>query len=71
MKTNSFTAASSPVRPARRGVTHEAIARRAEQIWEEQGRPENCDQAIWLEAEAELLAIQQGVYRHPHLQLAD
>jgi len=50
-------------------VTHEAIADRAREIWIGQGCPENCDEAIWLEAEAELLAIQQRRYRHPHLQL--
>jgi hypothetical protein len=50
-------------------VTHEAIAERAREIWLAQGCPENCDEAIWLEAEAELLAIQQKRYRHPNLQL--
>ena len=49
-------------------VTHEAISCRARELWEEQGCPENCDEAIWLEAEAELLAIQEGRYRHPHLE---
>ena len=52
-------------------VTHEAIARRAQELWIEQGCPENCDETIWLEAEAELMAIQQKRYRHPHLQLVD
>lgn len=47
-------------------VTHEAIAARAREIWFEQGCPKNCDEAIWLEAEAELLAMQQGRFRHPH-----
>ncbi len=51
-------------------VSHEAIAERAREIWLAQGCPENCDEAIWLEAEAELLAIQQKRYRHPNLQLA-
>jgi hypothetical protein len=50
-------------------VTHEAIAARAKELWDEQGRPQNCDNAIWLEAEAELLAMQQGRFRHPHRQL--
>lgn len=48
-------------------VTHEAIASRARELWLEQGCPTNCDEAIWLEAEAELIAIQQHRYRHPHL----
>lgn len=52
-------------------ATHEAIAARARELWLEQGCPENCDQAIWLEAEAELLAIEQKRYRHPHLQLTN
>ncbi|HTJ78067.1 MAG TPA: DUF2934 domain-containing protein [Rariglobus sp.] len=52
-------------------VTHEDIALRARELWAEQGCPENCDEIIWLEAEAELLAIQQRRYRHPHLQLVD
>lgn len=52
-------------------VTHEAIANRAQELWTEQGCPEHCDEAIWLEAEAELLAIQQGRYRHPNLKLAN
>ncbi len=50
-------------------VTHEAIAERAREIWVAQGCPQNCDDAIWLEAEAELVAIQQKRYRHPHLNL--
>ncbi len=52
-------------------VTHEAIADRAREIWVSQDCPQNCDEAIWLEAEAELLAIQQRRYRHPHLQLVN
>ena len=48
-------------------VTHEAIAARAQEIWSEQGCPENFDQPIWLEAEAELLAMQQGRLRHPRI----
>jgi len=47
-------------------VTHEAIASRARELWLEQGCPQNRDEAIWLEAEAELRAIQQRCYRHPH-----
>jgi hypothetical protein len=50
-------------------VTHEAIAARAKEIWAEKGCPENRDEGIWLEAEAELLAMQQGRLRHPHLIL--
>ncbi len=49
-------------------VSYEDIACRARQLWEEQGCPKNCDKAIWLEAEAELIAIQEKRYRHPHLE---
>jgi len=52
-------------------VTHETIANRAREIWAEQGCPENCDEAIWLEAEAELLAIHRQQFRYPHLELQD
>jgi len=51
-------------------ITHEAIARRARELWIEQGCPKNCDEAIWLEAEAELRAIREKRYRHPRLRLA-
>lgn len=47
-------------------VTYEHIAARARELWLEQGCPENRDKANWLEAEAELLATQQGRLRHPH-----
>lgn len=47
-------------------VTHEHIAARARELWAEQGCPQNRDENIWLEAEAELLALQQRRFRHPH-----
>jgi hypothetical protein len=50
-------------------VTHDEIARRAQVLWRYQGRPLNRDLDIWLEAESELQAIKQKVYRHPHLNL--
>lgn len=37
-------------------VTHEQIARRAEKIWRDRNQPGGQDEAIWLEAEAELKA---------------
>jgi hypothetical protein len=49
-------------------VTHEHIADRSRELWLEQGCPADRDEAIWLEAEAELLATQEGRMRHPHLQ---
>lgn len=50
-------------------LTHEEIVRRAQELWREQGRPLNRDLDIWLEAEAELQAIKNKVYRHPHRHL--
>jgi hypothetical protein len=40
----------------RRKVAHETIAQRAEQMWRERGSPSGQDEAIWLEAEAQLQA---------------
>ncbi len=50
-------------------VTHDAIANRAHELWAEHGCPKNCDEAIWLEAEAELIAINKHQFRYPHLEL--
>lgn len=47
-------------------TTHELIARRAREIWSQLGQPTGCDLAIWLEAEAEVLAMRHHTYRHPH-----
>jgi Protein of unknown function (DUF2934) len=52
-------------------ATHEAIALRALEIWRELGCPQNHDLDIWLEAEAELRAIDQHCFRHPHVQRGD
>jgi Protein of unknown function (DUF2934) len=35
-------------------VSHESISRRAHQLWEAAGRPDNCETADWLQAEREL-----------------
>ena len=35
--------------------THEAIAWRAFMLWSDHGRPENCAEANWLEAESQLM----------------
>ena len=35
-------------------IGHEAIARRAHQLWEEAGQPDGQDAAHWLQAEREL-----------------
>jgi hypothetical protein len=50
-------------------ITHEAISARAKELWLEQDCPDHCDEAIWLEAEAEMLAIHERRYRHPHLEV--
>ena len=39
--------------PAR---THEDISRRALELWNDYGQPQNRDEAIWLEAERQLIA---------------
>lgn len=36
--------------------SHEDIAQCAHDLWSERGQPENQDEAIWLEAERELIA---------------
>lgn len=43
----------------RQQVTQEQISRRAEELWRQYGCPEGRDEAIWLEAEQQLLGIQQ------------
>jgi|GEM_PF-3413515 Protein of unknown function (DUF2934). len=45
---------------------HDLISRRAREIWHELGRPQNQDLAIWLEAEAEVRAMRDRSFRHPH-----
>lgn len=49
---------SQPVEPPLRATaptpTNEAIAERARQIWEKEGRPSGRDLEIWLEAERQL-----------------
>lgn len=40
---------------------HDEIARRAQQIWEEQGRPSGRDEEFWLKAELEVLGADQDV----------
>ena len=39
---------------ARLTPTHEEIATRAEALWQHRGRPQACDDEIWLEAERQL-----------------
>lgn len=68
---NSHSSSSNPFSFSGENLlSHEAIAERARELWREQGCPAGCDEAIWLEAEAELQAIHDRRYRHPHLQLS-
>ncbi len=53
--------------PAR---TRTLIARRAEELWRSLGCPEHQDLAIWLEAEAEIRAMRERSFRHPHSPLS-
>ena len=43
---------SHPIHP--KAPSHEVIAERAFRLWTEQGKPESCDEANWLEAETQL-----------------
>jgi hypothetical protein len=38
-----------------RNVIHESIAVRAYELWEQSGKPENQSDALWLQAEQELV----------------
>jgi hypothetical protein len=38
-----------------RTVIHESIAARAYELWEQSGKPENQSDALWLQAEQELV----------------
>ncbi len=46
---------NGPIQPNSRTLLHEAIATRAYEKWAECGKPENVADAIWLEAEQELV----------------
>ena len=45
---------NNPIHP--KPPTHEDIALRAFTLWIDEGRPENCDEANWLDAEKQLSA---------------
>ena len=49
MNIENFTQEAALARPE-----HDAIARRAQEIWENVGRPVGRDEEIWLQAEREL-----------------
>lgn len=47
----------NPIHPvAAKAPAHEDISRRAQELWNDRGQPLNQDEAIWLEAEGQLLA---------------
>lgn len=48
---NKYSSTDSPISPP---INSEAISRRAYELWEREGRPDNCDLRHWLQAEAEL-----------------
>ncbi len=56
--------ATPPKDPA---VVHELVATRAQDIWHDLGCPSGKDLEIWLEAEAEVRAMLDHTFRHPHL----
>lgn len=45
----------------RQGPTEADISRRARELWEGYGRPSGRDEAIWLEAERQLLGVDSEV----------
>ncbi len=51
MKPSKYSPAGAESQPH---PTHEEISQRAEQIWEQYGRPTDRDEEIWFEAEKQL-----------------
>jgi hypothetical protein len=49
----------------RQQVSHDVIARRAEELWRQYGCPQGRDEEIWLEAERQLLGAQQQQSSQP------
>lgn len=47
---------TTPTAQTPRPPSHDEIAQRARELWEQQGCPVDRDQEIWLEAERQLLA---------------
>ena len=46
----------SPIHPVvEKAPSHEDIARRAKELWNDYGQPQKQDEAIWLEAERQLI----------------
>jgi hypothetical protein len=63
MKTSSYQQTPSSQQSTRSSsefretVSHEEIARRAHEIWEQEGCPEGREQEHWLQAERQLLGL--------------
>ena len=55
---NENSSSNPSISASQHGLTAEAISRRAYELWEQEGRPENRDLHHWLRAEQELLAEQ-------------
>ena len=50
--------ADGPNRPVSHEMIHAVIAAKAYDLWEHRGRPDNQAEAMWLEAERDLIATQ-------------
>jgi len=60
MKNHHHNGPNHPASLNDTSVIHEAIAARAYQLWEQRGQPEDQADALWLEAEQELVTGQRG-----------
>jgi hypothetical protein len=56
MKNHHHNGPLHPVSPNARSVIHETISARAHELWIEYGQPEGRADAIWLQAEQELIS---------------
>ncbi len=61
---------NGPIHPTSRNVIHETIATRAYELWVEEGKPDNQSDAIWLEAERELLTGRKVPHAGPALPIS-
>jgi hypothetical protein len=60
---NSHQTGSVAQADVQTALTHDEIEPCARELWEQQGCPENRDEAIWLEAESRLQAARHGATR--------
>lgn len=67
MKNHHHNGPLHPASPNSRSVIHESIATRAYEIWERDGKPEDRADAIWLEAEQELVTGRRKPQLEPAL----